>query len=161
MVLVLFSYAMYICMEIFVIAKKVFYLSIPKPNGIKPNMKYHQDNASMFSSATFLWFDWVFHLGYKRPLEMDDLGCLPKQFTSKFNHHRFYKALKQENARAERHKTQVSLYHVFFRLCSKPIFYAGVLRFCADTLGFVGPIAINALVNYATSLQSDDPNFYP
>ncbi len=71
-------------------------LKIHKVPDIKPNMKYHHEYVDMFSAATFLWFNWVFNLGYKQPLEIEDLGCLPKQFTSKFNRYQFNKALKME-----------------------------------------------------------------
>ena len=41
------------------------------------NMKYKEDYVSCLYYITFWWMNWLFRLGYKRPLEVNDLGSLP------------------------------------------------------------------------------------
>lgn len=62
----------------------------------KPEMFYMHLYVSFFSSLTFWWVNWLLNLGYKKHLELDDLGIPPKQHEAKFNHERFRKAFREE-----------------------------------------------------------------
>ena len=41
------------------------------------HIKYLRNYSSLLSKATFSWFIPILKKGYKRPLELDDLGQLP------------------------------------------------------------------------------------
>ena len=46
--------------------------------------------------VTYWWLNWLMSLGYKRPLEMSDLGALPLIHESSYNHNKFRDAFEKE-----------------------------------------------------------------
>ena len=63
---------------------------------MKEDMRYIQGYSSLFSSAFFLWMNWIFKKGYKGTLEMADLGSLSEVHTTKYQRDRFSAALEKE-----------------------------------------------------------------
>ena len=52
--------------------------------------------VSLFSSLAFWWVNWLLSLGFKKHLELSDLGVVPQRHEAKFNHERFRKAFLEE-----------------------------------------------------------------
>ena len=70
------------------------------PNDLKHNdMLYVQDYVNLWSETSYWWLNWLLNLGYKRPLEIEDLGLLPEAHEAKANHNKFLKAFVCEKVR--------------------------------------------------------------
>ena len=59
-------------------------------------MRFVNDYVNVVSNATFWWLNWIFIKGYKKPLEQDDLGDIPKRHQADYNHRKFQKAFGKE-----------------------------------------------------------------
>ena len=59
-------------------------------------MKFTQAFSNFISDVTYWWMNWVFLLGYKRPLDKEDLGTLPEIHTASFVHEKFKDAYEKE-----------------------------------------------------------------
>ena len=57
-------------------------------------MKCMQYNVNLFSSLYYWWANWLLALGYKKHLELSDLGVVPDRHKAKSNHDRFRKAFR-------------------------------------------------------------------
>ena len=67
------------------------------PNDLlNPEMEYMYYYVNFLSQQSYYWISWLMTLGYKRPLEMEDLGALPARHETKYNHTKFKRVLKQE-----------------------------------------------------------------
>ena len=60
------------------------------------NMNYMRRFANMLSELTFWWLNWLPILGYKRPIEIEDLGKIPHQHQAKEIHDKFREAYQNE-----------------------------------------------------------------
>lgn len=60
-------------------------------------MTYMQYYVSLFSSLMYWWLNSVLSLGFKKHLELSDLGVVPEQHEAEYNHERFRKAFIQES----------------------------------------------------------------
>ena len=65
----------------------------------KPNMYYLRNYVSLPSSVLHSWLYRLLKLGYRKPLTIEDLGCLPEEHLVTPNHQRFNKALHEEMVR--------------------------------------------------------------
>jgi len=63
------------------------------------------ESAGFFSRITFWWLNALVSLGFKRPLEADDLPEIPFQFASSTIDSEFERIWKKEMDRAERKHT--------------------------------------------------------
>ena len=61
-----------------------------------PGPLYRRDYVNFLSTVTFWWMNWMFLLGYKRPLEIDDLGRLPKSYGAEQLHQEFKAEYERE-----------------------------------------------------------------
>ena len=52
--------------------------------------------VSLFSSLTYWWANWLLALGYKKHLELSDLGVVPERHEAKYNHEKFRTAFREE-----------------------------------------------------------------
>ena len=60
------------------------------------NMKYTEDYVSFLYYITFWWMNWLFKLGYQRPLEVKDLGSLPDSHRAQHLYEIFKKDFQKE-----------------------------------------------------------------
>ena len=58
-------------------------------------MRYLQGYTNLMSGVFYWWMNWLYRLGYKRPLEIEDLGKLSKIHTTVYQRNRFTKALRE------------------------------------------------------------------
>ena len=67
------------------------------PKDLKQDdMLFVFDYVSIVSGLTYWCFNWVVSLGYKRPLEVEDLGLLPKEHQVRTNYLKLSKAYAEE-----------------------------------------------------------------
>ncbi|XP_066953710.1 ATP-binding cassette sub-family C member 9-like [Macrobrachium rosenbergii] len=118
---------------------------------------YAHPRCSLPSRATFLWFLRVLKLGWKRPLEFTDLGKLPREEEANYQYERFHRCYNEQKMNAATSRTlrghEVSLWRVFFLVYWREMLAGGILKFLGDSVNYVGPLAISAIVIYVSSVQ--------
>ncbi|XP_033648066.1 ATP-binding cassette sub-family C member 9-like [Asterias rubens] len=119
----------------------------------RDEMKYMHYNVSFFSSLTFWWANWLLTLGYKKHLELSDLGVPPKRHEAKFNHERFRKAFKEEMKKTNITGGEVSLPKIYVKVYGRRLFCAAILKLVGEMIAFINPLAIGALTSYVTTLK--------
>ena len=70
-------------------------------------MLYVHYNVSLFSALTYWWMNWVLALGYRKSLDLSDLGVVPEQHEAEANHKKFREAFLEESVRTTVVKTKI------------------------------------------------------
>ncbi|XP_072031472.1 ATP-binding cassette sub-family C member 9-like isoform X1 [Amphiura filiformis] len=155
-VLMLVSYILLLVLEVHLVAlefqicrirgKQYDILSRESNND---DMWYTENCVSFPYCITFWWMNWVFKLGFQRPLEITDLGSLPKNHRAEH----LYEIFKVDFQKELEYKTSIgkspSVWKVFLRVFKGEIFWAGIIRLIYDLTCLVGPLALNGVVAYA------------
>ncbi|XP_054751628.2 ATP-binding cassette sub-family C member 9-like isoform X1 [Lytechinus pictus] len=122
----------------------------PPADTKKENMNFFHDYAALPSSLTYWWMDWLFTLGYRKPIEPSDLGSIPDKHTSDAIHARFKKNYLKEKNRAHLNGQNANLWRVYLQTYGLRMAIAGMFKLTADMLQFVGPLCISGIVNFVT-----------
>ncbi|XP_077987765.1 ATP-binding cassette sub-family C member 9-like [Glandiceps talaboti] len=155
-------YCLFLLIELNLLRTKVFgwcYTKDEYPRDLRrQDMTYIHDYTSLLSRITFQWLNWLLVLGYKRPVEMDDLGGMAEQHDVKHQYSRFLEAYEKEKKRAETKNVTPSLWRTQGTAYRWTLLTSGILYFLSACCGFVGPVAIGVVVSYATKVYygSDD-----
>ncbi|XP_038067008.1 ATP-binding cassette sub-family C member 9-like [Patiria miniata] len=153
----LVGYIVLILIEANVIRTKLFgccAITAPLPEELKkPDMLFMHYYVSLFSSLAFWWVNWLLNLGYKKHLELSDLGVVPDKHEARFNHERFRKAYREEMVKAESKGKKASLYKVYVKVYGRRLVGAAVLKLIGEMFFFINPLAVGALTAYVTKLQ--------
>lgn len=112
----------------------------PKPNTLIP-----EANANIFSKLTFWWLGNLLKLGYKRPLENDDLYILNDAKLAKNVTSDFEKSWEMEYTRKDG-KTP-SLLRALNRTFGFDFWISGVYRLVSDTLQVTSPLVLQVRHN--------------
>ncbi|XP_077995245.1 ATP-binding cassette sub-family C member 9-like [Glandiceps talaboti] len=161
--LTLLFYFAYLITELNVIRTKVFGCCFQDegcPKDLrKKNMYYSHRYVNLLSRVSFWWLNWLFIDGYKKHLEMQDLGVLSDDHGTSYHYQLFRNAYEEEKKKALLKNETPSVWWSYFRAYGKPLAWAGILKFVADTLGFISPVALGGVISYATTLyyESGDP----
>ncbi|XP_072024990.1 ATP-binding cassette sub-family C member 9-like [Amphiura filiformis] len=116
------------------------------------NMRYIRRFANLLSELTFWWLNWLPILGYKRPIVVEDLGKIPHRHQAREIHEKFKIAYQKEKARAEKTGSQPSLWRVYRHVHGVNMLISYSLKLTADTLSYVGPLALDPIVQYVTRI---------
>ncbi|XP_072050857.1 ATP-binding cassette sub-family C member 9-like [Amphiura filiformis] len=119
-------------------------------------MLYLHDHVTLSSSWTFVWFRWLLRLGYRKHVEMKDLGELPEKHLSEQMCKRFRKAFRDELERSQAKGKPPSLWRVVFKVYGIHIIGSGFLKLLADLAGFVGPLVIRFIVQYVAENKNEN-----
>ena len=65
------------------------------------DMKYTEHYVSFLYYITFWWMNWLFKLGYTRPLEVKDLGNLPENHSAQHLYQIFKEDFQKELVRVK------------------------------------------------------------
>ncbi|XP_077982708.1 ATP-binding cassette sub-family C member 9-like [Glandiceps talaboti] len=153
-------YAIFILVELNLLRTKVFkwcYTDAAENDDLHlKNMYYIYQYTALLRRMTYSWLTWLLTLGYKRPLEMEDLGCLPHEHTVAHQYHIFEKVYTAEMKRAKEKKTIPSLWRCFVYGYGKRLLLAMSIKLVSDTFYMIGPIAIGGLVAYATVVYNGE-----
>ncbi|XP_077977977.1 ATP-binding cassette sub-family C member 9-like [Glandiceps talaboti] len=148
-------YGLCLVIEINVIRTKVFgcmYQEQPYPCDLKKKNMHYMFAYTNLLSQTFYWcMNWLFAMGYRRPLEISDLGCLPEEFESKFQYKKFQISYQKEKERADERNTKVSLWRTYKATYGCSLLLAAVLGVISATFGFIPALSIGWTVSYATN----------
>ncbi|OAQ30743.1 ATP-binding cassette transporter 1 [Linnemannia elongata AG-77] len=114
--------------------------------------KCPEDDANIFSIASFHWVTPLMRKGYAKPLTMDDLWGLRKEDQSKNVSDTFASAWEKELK-----KEHPSLLRALATAFGKPFYIAGVWKMANDLLGFMQPVLLREMLRFVMSYKTDDP----
>ncbi|XP_033637853.1 ATP-binding cassette sub-family C member 9-like [Asterias rubens] len=127
-------------------------------------MKFAQKYSGFPSEVSYWWLNWLFRLGYKRPLEQADLGSLPEEHAASYVHNNFKKAYLREKDRARVANCQPSLWRVYWDVHGWRMVFAMVLKLSGEMCTYVGPMALNGIIIWVGrvregSQEAHEPHF--
>ncbi|KAG0330715.1 hypothetical protein BG004_002017, partial [Podila humilis] len=111
--------------------------------------KCPEDEANIFSVASFHWATELMRKGYSKPLTMDDLWALRKQDQSKNINVTFAEAWEQELG-----KPQPSLIRAISKAHGRPFYIAGIWKVATDLFGFAQPVLLKEMLRFVMSYKS-------
>ncbi|KAG0202488.1 hypothetical protein BGX28_005009 [Mortierella sp. GBA30] len=114
--------------------------------------KCPEDEANIFSIASFHWVTDLMRKGYAKPLTMDDLWVLKKEDQSKNVSLTFEQAWEKELK-----KEHPSLIRALARAFGRPFYVAGVWKAVNDILGFMQPVLLREMLRFVMSYKTDSP----
>ena len=120
-----------------------FWKSKPPPQP-KPNTSIPEVNANILSRLTFWWAGNLMKLGYKRPLEKDDLYVLNDARLAKNIVNNFEKSWEKEYSRKDGKDPSLlrALNHTF----GLKFWISGVCRFFSDMLVVTSPLILEVCI---------------
>ena len=86
----------------------------------KPDMKFMNSHVNLASYITFWWINWLFALGYKKPLDLEDLGDIPDRHEARHNHLVFKRAFLKNKVSVA--KTISGTYHTLCTCLFRALF---------------------------------------
>nr|XP_006820964.1 PREDICTED: ATP-binding cassette sub-family C member 9-like [Saccoglossus kowalevskii] len=155
-IVLLAMYFIYAIMEFNVIRAKIFgwfYADeILQRDLRKGNLRFVHDYTSLMSRTTFHWLNWLLKIGYKRPIEVGDLGALPEKHGDIYQYGCFLKAYEKERVRATTKGVIPSLLRTQWNAYGSDLILSATLQLVSSLLGFIAPVALGGVVTYATTL---------
>ncbi|RWS12536.1 ATP-binding cassette sub-family C member 9-like protein [Dinothrombium tinctorium] len=118
-------------------------------------LRYLYPYASFLSKATYFWLFPLLKLGYERPIELDDLGILPKEQLAEHQYQIFNKAYSEEKNKSESKARPVSLWKCYWKTFKYSLLVGAFLRFLADIFALAGPLSINFILDYVKKAQNE------
>ncbi|XP_060072663.1 ATP-binding cassette sub-family C member 9-like [Ylistrum balloti] len=116
--------------------------------------KYIHDHVNLLSKATFWWLNSTLMEGYKNPLEIEDLGPLPKNEGAVTQYAKLHASFEEEKYKASCSNKSPSFHKTYLRAFWPMLMFAGVLRLFGVLLSFVGPWCIEHIVDYSYAVKS-------
>ncbi|XP_071499116.1 ATP-binding cassette sub-family C member 8-like [Diadema antillarum] len=130
--------------------------TVPLSSSDSPNsMRYSYKLSTLLSAVTYWWLNWLFKVGYRKPIEPADLGTMPECHTSTFTHCKFKENFTREKTRAQRTGSDVSIYRVYWRTYATTMLLGYVLKLLGDAAHFVSPFCISGIILYVTASPDD------
>jgi ABC-type multidrug transport system fused ATPase/permease subunit len=124
----------------------------------RANVATQRSSEKRASCCSRLWFSWVTPFvkrGYISPLTSNDINDLEPHDQTADLMSRFKTHLEYELDRPE---SDGKLLRAFWRTLQIPLLISGLLIFLGDALGYVGPLLLNSLVQFAEN-ESSAPFF--
>ncbi|KAF9380569.1 hypothetical protein CPB97_008267 [Podila verticillata] len=113
--------------------------------------KCPEDEANIFSIASFHWVTGLMRKGYAKPLTMDDLWLLRKEDQSKNVSLTFAEAWERELGRSN-----PSLVRALSGAFGKPFYIAGLWKALNDLLGFAQPVLLKEMLRFVMSYKKGE-----
>ncbi|CAO3563902.1 unnamed protein product [Mortierella alpina] len=114
--------------------------------------KCPEEDANVFSIASFHWVTNLMRRGYEHPLTMDDLWELRKDDRSKTVSDLFKEAWDVEVK-----KGSPSLVKALASAFGRPFYVAGIWKVINDVLGFMQPLLLRQMLLFVMSYKTQDP----
>lgn len=138
------SYALYRMMQ-----KSKLYTVRPIEN---IHTSYKHGTSPFISKLTFHWVVDLLARGYQTPLDLNDLGQLPKEESTRVQFEKFLKIYEEEKKQSSTGK--LSLWRCFWKRVWFAFAIGGILKLFGDAITLVGPMAISKIMDYVTSTQN-------
>ncbi|XP_070558012.1 ATP-binding cassette sub-family C member 9-like [Ptychodera flava] len=157
-VLLIIVYCFFFAIEVNLIRAKVLQCchnesEVEVPGDLqKTDLTFTHRYSSLFTRMTFNWLNWLFALGYKRPLEMEDLGSMSDEHSAGYQYKIFLQAYRKEKERAAKKNVIPSLFRTQCNAYGRSFFHAGALLLISVFFGVIGPLGIGVVISYATEV---------
>ncbi|XP_022080483.1 ATP-binding cassette sub-family C member 9-like [Acanthaster planci] len=127
-------------------------------DAMNPNIKYRNLFSNYASSISLWWLQKLFKLGYKRPLEIPDLGELPTHFKTDV----CVDELQAEIANDLMSKDSVNIEDanftkIYTRLHGGPSAVAGLQRLAGILMTLAGPLLLQKVIDQITLAFQNNP----
>ncbi|XP_059488287.1 ATP-binding cassette sub-family C member Sur [Neocloeon triangulifer] len=113
---------------------------------------YGHSTASLASQATFWWLTPLLCKGAEKPLELSDLGKLPKEESTEASFSKFNLIYNQQNQ-----EQNGSLWRCYARFCWAKFALGGVFKLLGDLVGLAGPLGISVIVAFVQTADKRTP----
>ncbi|XP_078620823.1 ATP-binding cassette sub-family C member 9-like isoform X1 [Branchiostoma floridae x Branchiostoma japonicum] len=160
-------YGVLVAVEGYVLYKKRYLsttpVEVPVPDDLQDEaMRYAQPYASLPAWFSFSWMDWVLLLGYRQPLQAEQLGRLPQEISVEVALDRLTKVYNREKEKADRTGKQLSLWGVYIRafLLSREFGLSGFLMLMTQVFLLISPLLLKLIIIYVTmetDKQTEEP----
>ncbi|KAG0313169.1 hypothetical protein BGZ99_009032 [Dissophora globulifera] len=114
--------------------------------------KCPEDEANIFSVASFHWVTDLMRRGYAKPLTFSDLWVLRKEDRSENVSTTFADAWEKELK-----KEHPSLVRAISSAFGRPFYIAGIWKAANDILGFLQPVLLRQMLLFVMSFRTDNP----
>ncbi|KAF8985597.1 hypothetical protein BGZ46_003292 [Entomortierella lignicola] len=114
--------------------------------------KCPEDEANIFSIASFHWVTELMRKGYAKPLTFDDLWVLRSQDQSRNVSITFADAWEKELR-----EKNPSLVRAISTAFGRPFYIAGIWKAVNDILGFLQPVLLREMLRFVMSYRTDNP----
>ncbi|XP_070559244.1 ATP-binding cassette sub-family C member 9-like isoform X2 [Ptychodera flava] len=156
----------YICLlflEVNVVRTKIFHCWYTE-KGFPADLKkkrlfFHYKYNSLFQRLLFRTMNRLFALGYKRPLEISDLGCVPENLECKNVYKIFNVAYSVEQARASKQNRVPSLWRAYLQAFGRNIFVGVFVKGLGNACSITFPLSIGGIITYASVQYYDEVKF--
>ncbi|XP_014489002.1 PREDICTED: ATP-binding cassette sub-family C member Sur [Dinoponera quadriceps] len=113
---------------------------------------YRQSVSPFLSRITFHWVTDLLWRGYRAPLELHDLGELPKEESTRNQFDRFRNIYETEKLRCRGRK--LSLWKCFWKRIWIAFAAGGLLKLLGDATTLIGPMMIPKIIDYVSDRQN-------
>ncbi|XP_011149879.1 ATP-binding cassette sub-family C member Sur [Harpegnathos saltator] len=113
---------------------------------------YRHSVSPFLSKITFHWVTDLLWRGYRTPLELHDLGDLPKEETMKRQFERFRSIYEIEKLRCRGRK--LSLWKCLWKRIWMVFAAGGLLKLLGDATTLVSPMMISKIIDYVSDRQN-------
>ncbi|XP_070536378.1 ATP-binding cassette sub-family C member 8-like [Ptychodera flava] len=159
-ILTISLYVGYLLIEMNLLRSKVFgwcYKDKPYPSDLrKKSIYFNYAYTNMMSQITLWSMNWLFLLGYKRPLEITDLGSLPGEYEARYQYNLLSQAFEREKIRATKNNSEASLWRAYWTAYGRVMLISVLICDVSATLQVIPAIAVGGVVAYATAWYYDD-----
>ncbi|XP_070559237.1 ATP-binding cassette sub-family C member 9-like isoform X2 [Ptychodera flava] len=156
-------YTCLLFLELNVVRTKIFqcwYTEKDCPADLKKKrLFFHYKYNSLLQRVLFSTMTWLFTLGYKRPLEIADLGCLPEDLECKNVYKVYNVAYSAEQGRTSRKNRVPSLWRAYLKAFGQNIFVGDFIRGLGNACSITFPLSIGGIITYASVQYYDEFNF--
>ncbi|XP_031368512.1 ATP-binding cassette sub-family C member Sur isoform X3 [Apis dorsata] len=111
---------------------------------------YKHTKASFFNKITFQWMINLLSKGYKRYLDIHDLGQLPEEESTRKQFGKFRKVYEEHRKRNKK----LCLWKCFWKKIWHPFVIGGLLKLLGDATTLVGPLSISKILNFVSISQN-------
>ncbi|KAJ3317962.1 Multidrug resistance-associated protein 1 [Boothiomyces sp. JEL0866] len=125
----------------------------------KPDLATSSPSYSFFSRKTYSWADPIFLLGAKRPLNMEDLPALEKEFTAEEIYKKFQIAWQHElDFGNSKSVSNLRVIRAVWRAFKYDYLWGGFYLVLFNTLNIASPIVLQLLLNWLSDSNSYTEN---
>ncbi|KAJ2500948.1 hypothetical protein GGH96_002362 [Coemansia sp. RSA 1972] len=132
--------------------------SQPKPHGLyqlpdddEDDMEFQspEERANVFSQWTYTWMAPLLEQGYRKPLQMEDVWDLSRQYQPDVAAAEF-----QRNWQAEQHRSNPSLFRATMCTYGAVWMLGGVYKLVNDFVMFLNPILLSRLIGFVSTYHT-------
>ncbi|KAH8351886.1 hypothetical protein KR084_000433 [Drosophila pseudotakahashii] len=112
---------------------------------------YQHSLATFYSKSCFWWLTPLLWLGYKEPLELEDLGQMKLEDSARSHYDHFLYVYTEKKKKSN---SSPSLWYCYIKNSWQMFALGGILKLAGDLFALIGPLAIQKIVEYIEKLYA-------